>query len=58
VVVDLRNQEALAKAMVGLIDNPLKSSKLGKNARETIVRTYSYEMVGEQLFKIYNSLLN
>jgi len=48
----------LAEAIIQLLQNPRKSRKLGENARETVVQNYSYEVVGKNLSKIYQLVLD
>jgi glycosyltransferase involved in cell wall biosynthesis len=57
VVVNPSDQESLAKAIVSLINDPLEASRVGEKARETIVQTNSYEVVGKKLLKIYSSVI-
>jgi len=49
---------ALSESIVGLLNDEAHASKIGKNARETIIRNNSYEIVGEKLLKIYSSLVD
>jgi glycosyltransferase involved in cell wall biosynthesis len=57
-IVDPGDIDALSESIVGLINNKAEASKIGKNARETIIRNNSYEIVGERLLKIYSSLVD
>jgi len=58
VLVEPGNEKALANSIVELVSDKSKASKIGKNARETIIRNNSYEIVGDRLFRIYSSLLD
>jgi len=49
---------ALADKIIEALDNPGESEKIAQRARETIVHTYSYGVVGERLLRIYDSILN
>ena len=53
-----RNPEILAEAIIELIENPRKSIEIAKRARETIVKDYSYRVVGKKLTKIYDFVLD
>jgi len=57
VIVEPGNKEALANSIVELINDKSKASRIGKNARKTIIHNNSYDIVGEKLWKIYASLL-
>ena len=52
------NPEFLAEAIIELIENPRTSIKIAKRARETIVKDYSYKVVGKKLTKIYDFVLD
>jgi len=53
-----RNPEVLAEAIIKLIENPRRSFKIAKRARETIVQNYSYNVIGKKLLKIYDFVLD
>jgi len=53
-----RNPEVLAEAIIKLVENPRRSFKIAKRARETIVQNYSYNVIGKKLLKIYDFVLD
>jgi len=52
------NPKSLAEAIIKLMENPRRSVKMAKRARETIVNDYSYKVVGKKLLKTYDFVLN
>lgn len=49
--------DSLAEQCLELIENPDKRNALGHNAREKVLREYSYEAAGEKLDAVYTKLL-
>lgn len=56
-VVNPENTSSLANAIIEILDNPNLALKLARKARETIIRNYSYQVVGKNLLKVYASIL-
>ena len=52
------NAISLSEAILELLHNPDEASKIGQQARQKIVQKYSYDAVGKNLLKVYNSVLN
>lgn len=50
------NSRALAQAIMSLLANPDLAAKMGKNARKTAERHYSWTKTSEQMLKIYSSM--
>jgi len=48
----------LAENIIELIKDSNMRHKMGQKARETIIKDYSYEVVGNKLLEIYDSILN
>ncbi len=51
------NPEALASALLDLLDHPDRAAEFGRNGRERIERTYSFDRMVEQFESLYLSEL-
>ena len=52
-----KNTEELSNAIIDLLKNNEKASKLGISARERVIRTFSVEMMIADVEKLYRELL-
>lgn len=55
--VEPRDVEALARAILSLVDAPERRKALGEAARETAVRRFSRERLGQEALPLYERLL-
>lgn len=58
VLVPATDAAALAAAMADLLGDPAKCKRLGKAARQTIVKTYGSGAMQHRLFEIYDALVS
>lgn len=58
VVVEPGNHEVLAESVMRTIENPDMSIKIARKARETIIKDYSYEVVGRKMLGLYELALS
>jgi len=56
-LVPERSSEALAKAILELLDAPAQRQSLGMAARETVERGYSWAAVAEQFCRLYSTVI-
>lgn len=57
ILVPLNNEEALAEAILHLLENDEIRLSIGINATQTIVNNYSADIVGKKLFSIYEVIV-
>lgn len=51
------NDQAMAQAILRLVDDQALREKLGKQARQTVIETYALDTVAERYIELYESLL-
>jgi L-malate glycosyltransferase len=56
-LVPLKNPEKLAESIVYLLENEELRSKIGRNARDYIVKNYDWETITDGFEKLYNQLI-
>jgi glycosyltransferase involved in cell wall biosynthesis len=52
------DSNALAAAIIDLLNHPEKRQIISENARQTVTKKFSHTRVGEQIIAVYNSVLN
>ena len=52
------NKDELARAVQKLLVDPALRDRMGKKARELVERKYSWDLVGDELSRIYDDILN
>jgi glycosyltransferase involved in cell wall biosynthesis len=52
-----KNSEAIANAIIELLNNPLKSNQMGQNARKYVESKFTWEKVVEEISKVYQYAL-
>jgi glycosyltransferase involved in cell wall biosynthesis len=57
ILVPPRNPEALANAIMLLLEDKSLRRKLGQNARQLMVEKYSWEIISERIEKVYNEAM-
>jgi glycosyltransferase involved in cell wall biosynthesis len=57
ILVKAKDVEALAQAMVYLLDHPSEAKEMGKRGRKAVVEKYSWEAEGKKLLGLYEELL-
>lgn len=57
ILVDPTDSDAISKAIIQLLRDPLLSEKLGENGRNAVLRTYNWEIEEPKLIDIYKSLM-
>ncbi|MDR2391111.1 MAG: glycosyltransferase family 4 protein [Planctomycetota bacterium] len=58
IMVQANDPEALARAILGLLDNPGQRLELARQAREKIEREFSCELVAQELSACYREVLD
>jgi glycosyltransferase involved in cell wall biosynthesis len=56
VVVNSAHQQAVAEAVLSLIKNPSLAQQIGRNARQSLIRHFSFERQIAQYEVLYESL--
>ena len=56
-LVEQKNSDELAQAILKLLKNKPKSRELGKNAAEFVRKNYSWEKISKDFMKIYGALM-
>ncbi len=56
-VVDPKNPDAIAEAMLWILDHPAEAEAMGRRGREAVERVYSWDAEGEKLATFYRSCL-
>ncbi len=57
ILVDPSSAEGIAKAIIKLLKNSDLRLQLGRRARESVLRKYNNEVIGNQIEKVYNKLI-
>ena len=57
-LVPSRNKEKLKSAIKTYLKNPELAKKFGLNARKTVIKNFSVEIINNQILKIYEDFLN
>jgi L-malate glycosyltransferase len=57
-LVPPKNPEKLAESIISLLDNEKIRSKIGRNARDHIVKNYDWETITDGFEKLYNQLIH
>ena len=57
-LVPSRNKEKIKSAIKKYFKNPELAIKFGANARETVVKNFTVEIINDQILKIYDDFLN
>lgn len=58
VIVKEKDADGLVQSIVNLLEKPVEARDLGKNAREIIVRRFSWKKSAKELCKVYDKLID
>jgi glycosyltransferase involved in cell wall biosynthesis len=57
ILIPPKDSSSLFRAIVNLLDDPVKRENLGKNARETVENNFTWDTVSDRILGYYNSML-
>jgi glycosyltransferase involved in cell wall biosynthesis len=57
-IVQSQNLNAIAEAMCWILENPIEAEEMGKRGKEAVIRTYNWNVEGDNLHDLYNKLLS
>ncbi|MCE5338451.1 MAG: glycosyltransferase family 4 protein [Methanomicrobiaceae archaeon] len=57
ILVPPRNPDAIADAVIELLDDPVKAEEIGKNARKYVESIYTWERVCNETLRVYESAI-
>ncbi len=58
ILVPPRDPYALAQAIDYLIENPLVRQRIGKAARERVLKTFTWEQAAKEMVKVYQEAID
>jgi len=56
-LADYKSSEDIARGIKWILEDKSRLSRLSKNAREKVLKNYTYEIIGEKYLKLYADLL-
>ena len=58
IIVPVRDKIQLKNAIKKYLDDPKLALSFGKNARKTIVKKFTYQIINNKIIQIYDQFLN